>query len=275
MTIIADHCSRADLVMSTSRTPRRRPRRGDGIYGFEDHLRRSIQLGRCLPLLPRHEVYLWLPEGGGQRFAALFRTTWQRLPLGVRRCVLKHWKRIPLVPGAVLRPEMVHPVSPRIDLSLIDPALEEWEDDPSNFAQVGNLGHRLWFRSSDVAMMPDNVVQDLIAHQLAHVVQCANGMRCIHETESGIRTYAYPGDKGFDEAIKAMYGLDQSESESQPYVLPDDVGFGPEWMKMMADELVVGWGFEVDSIDEWALQVGRVDQSDLPTMSAKYEKYGR
>src|SRR3954451_999927 len=58
----------------------------------EEQIRRGRSLGLLLPVLPRHRVFLFAPADGGRRFADLFRRTWRRLPLGVRRRILRHWR---------------------------------------------------------------------------------------------------------------------------------------------------------------------------------------
>jgi hypothetical protein len=46
-----------------------------------------------LPILPESGVYLTsLGQYDERRFAGLFRCAWQRIPLGARQLMLKHWQ---------------------------------------------------------------------------------------------------------------------------------------------------------------------------------------
>ena len=47
---------------------------------------------RMIPLLPRHKINLFCVDGDGDRFAALFRQTWRKLPLSAPRALLRHWR---------------------------------------------------------------------------------------------------------------------------------------------------------------------------------------
>lgn len=111
------------------------------------------------PLLPRHGVNLFAPNGGGERFARLFRETWRRLPLFVRRRLLKHW-RCGLFPG--------HDFSPFVVLA------SDWPGRVRDaMGAAGDRGHRLCFWTEGVADFPDELVMDLVAHELAHAYQWA------------------------------------------------------------------------------------------------------
>src|SRR4051794_13519671 len=68
-------------------------------------LRKGIAKGYWFSLLPRHGVFLFAPNRGGERFARLFRETWGRLPLYARRRILKHWRSDP-VPLPLFKPEI-------------------------------------------------------------------------------------------------------------------------------------------------------------------------
>src|SRR5262249_46543884 len=78
-------------------------------------------------------------------------------------------------------------------------------------------GYVLRFKAPLVDQMPATVVQDLIAHELAHVFQYAHG-----------------------------YTERFGEAEPPEGNVEED-----------ADELMESWGFDVDSPDEWAVQTGR------------------
>jgi hypothetical protein len=149
-------------------------KRLDQIDGYRDMVRTSIREGKCFPLLPRHEVLLRVPGGDGRHFVAAFRRAWGRVPLWARRRRLRHWKGVKFIPSAHLG-HVDHPQpSPYFDLSY-----DSLGGSPTAYAQVKCPGHHLHFTAPAVAAMPDEVLQDLIAHALAHVLQDAAGIRCI------------------------------------------------------------------------------------------------
>ena len=51
---------------------------------------------QIIPLLPRHGVSLFVDDGNGERFARLFTDTWKRIPMAVRRSILRHWRESPI-----------------------------------------------------------------------------------------------------------------------------------------------------------------------------------
>jgi hypothetical protein len=58
-------------------------------------VRQNIRVGKgepWFPLLPRHDIYLFAPNCGGEQFSSLFGETWKRLPLFARRRILRHWR---------------------------------------------------------------------------------------------------------------------------------------------------------------------------------------
>lgn len=95
-----------------------------------------------------------------QKFARLFRETWIRIPLWARRPMFKHWRRD------------FHGVrvigAPAIYVS------DWWPDrEPGQLGVCGQRGHRLNFWAKAVLEYPDENVRELIAHELAHVLQHA------------------------------------------------------------------------------------------------------
>jgi hypothetical protein len=172
-------------------------------------------------LLPRHKVELCAFQGDGQRFADLFVQTWKRLPLWARRRILGFWRDALLFDKA----SSVARNSPIIELA------DDWSGRPERgFAMVDYLGHRMRFRPIDVDVMPADVVQDLIAHELAHVLQDVYGIKCISVDDEGIMTYI--------DANGDYFGcLREIEAD--------------------ADGAMDGWGFDHESIDRWSLAIGR------------------
>jgi hypothetical protein len=72
-------------------------------------------------------------------------------------------------------------------------------------------GHRLFFHAPSMDALPDNIVQSIIAHELAHVCQSANGDDRVPVEELGV--------------------IDPLEID--------------------ADEIIDDWGFDADSVDIW------------------------
>ena len=133
------------------------------------NLKRGIKDGHVVRLLPRHDVFLTAygsSRAHAPRFADLFRQTWARLPLYARRRILQHWRA-----GA-------HPfiaVSPDIELTDFWSERKTGRGLRGDKACVFRRGHKLRFCTKIVCAYPDNLVCDLIAHELAHVHQWARG----------------------------------------------------------------------------------------------------
>jgi hypothetical protein len=177
----------------------------DQIDGLREWARMQIRSGFLVPILRRHDLYVSVDEGDGRRFAALFRQTWKRLPLGIRRLLLAHWRSH-------------HLWSPEVGLTR-SPFIPR-----RAHGCVNRLGHRLLFRARSIARMPDDVAQDLIAHELAHVCQSARGIRCAREYRDG----------------RADYVDGRGEFWGGNLEIEQDV----DWE-------IWCWGFDLDSIDEW------------------------
>jgi hypothetical protein len=201
-----------------------------------DMIKAQVKSGHIVPIQPRNRVYLTVFGGGdGPRFARLFRETWVRLPLSVRRKLLAHWRK-----GGTLG----FIVSPDVELS-------DYPFGPGRtFGMVDHYGHRLRFRAKFVDPMPDNVVQDLIAHELAHVLQSAQGIRCVRKWTDG----------------------------RAKYVDSDGMDFGGNFeIELSADEAMSRWGFNPESLDDWAREAGitKVVKGDLRTVLRRFDRLGR
>lgn len=199
---------------------------------YEAAVKRSLEFR--VALLPRHRVYVWPFDGDGPRFAGLFRETWRRLPLWARRRVLSHWRTpCPLLffPG------------PLIEL------LPDWSRrERRTLAEVSYDGYKLRFRSVTFDAMPDGVACDLIAHELAHVLQEARGIR-VGRVTRGVPTYVRADGSEF----------------GGPYEIEED-----------ADLTMSHWGFDHDSIDEWARATGRskVRKVSLEAALMRVQRHG-
>jgi hypothetical protein len=150
---------------------------------------------RLLPIVRSSDLRL-LPRGygGDARFAGIFHRAWRRIPLWARRRMTAHWRKPSwprLLAGVPVRP--VTPGAPRA--SLVSPRVEllyEWTGGRLNaliepgadlatcrgggrheYAFCACEGHVLRFCAPHVDRMPDEVAMDLVAHELAHVVQYA------------------------------------------------------------------------------------------------------
>jgi hypothetical protein len=77
--------------------------------------------------------------------------------------------------------------------------------------------------------MPDDAARNLVAHQFAHGVQGAQGIRCEREYSDG-------------QAV---------------YVLKDGSFFGGNCdIELDADLMMDYWGLDSESVDRWALAAG-------------------
>lgn len=135
---------------------------------------RKLKVPGYYRLLPRHRIYLFAPEPStkeeAERFARLFVETWKRIPLRVRREMLWYWKEPERRAGIRMRPQ--------IEL------LPDWSGHElrrgrrglnGTKASTSMVGYELRFWTKIVAVYPDELVRALIAHELAHVCQAAEG----------------------------------------------------------------------------------------------------
>jgi hypothetical protein len=194
---------------------------------FHHILQPALRTGYAHPILKRQRVHLWACQGNGPRFASLFRDTWKRLPLWARRRILGHWRS-----GSDGRGNRFSLWGPTIELldgwSCRDEGSGEPDSLRGDIACVGCAGHVLRFFAPIVDRMPDSVVCDLIAHELAHVIQYAFGARIETDKETCDRVFIFPnGD----------------------VCRPGD-------LEIDADDMLVAWGLEVKSIDRWTLEQG-------------------
>ena len=103
-------------------------------------------------------------DGLGRRFSRLFAAAWRRIPLGARRGLLAHWRtNDPNVTRVA--------TSPLIELTSLPIRREVGRRRRDDFflAKVSAAGHRMRFWSIAVGLMPDGMVEVLVAHELAHI----------------------------------------------------------------------------------------------------------
>jgi hypothetical protein len=172
-------------------------------------------------LLKRHKVSMYIYPGFegalSERFARLLHGTWKRIPLWARRRILKFWR------------ESAWDANHTRFWLLGDFRINIATGKHAAFGAVGHAGHMIRFHAPSIAEMPDDVVVDLIAHEMAHVTQCAVGF--VAESCGG-----------------DMVSLEESTYGER------------EWD---ADMLMEDWGFDVNSIDRWSAEVGRVKQVEM------------
>jgi hypothetical protein len=166
---------------------------------LRDAFKAALKEGRFLRLLPGHDVFLRVVVGDGHRFARVFRKTWKRLPLRVRRFLLSYWAE----PGPERALE-----SPRIELNLHSFCSE------MRYSSV-QCGHRLQFNAKIVGEMPDDVLQVAIALTLVWALQLSaprgvrvgpNGHECsIFGDEDVLTEHMRQED---DDAIVTEWGFD-------------------------------------------------------------------
>ena len=173
-----------------------------------------------IPIVPRSGVYLTaFGHGDDKCFAGLFRNTWKRIPLWARRLMLKHWRDYSDYKPLVCRSDMskytpsqlsgsvslrsLPYISPRIEL------VHGWkEKDICNYgsivgiypgdrrkhcgplAVVAGFGYLLRFHSDRFDEMPENVVQDVIDHELVHIIQTTYPPGYFGDTHGAIEQHA-------------------------------------------------------------------------------------
>jgi hypothetical protein len=165
------------------------------------------------PIVPTSR--LWLPRlgvGNDERFANIFRDTWRQIDIRARRLMVAHWR------NGQPRYAIQGLWSPTIRLCR-SWQFNEWSwRGPRDLGACGSGGHSLYFYAPVVDAMPTKHVGELIAHELAHVIQYATG--------------DLPRPGGTDRTIPRS--CDPIEN--------------------IADEYMEWWGFDPSAIDEWCAE---------------------
>lgn len=166
--------------------------------------RRILKSYHFIPIVPQSGLFLYAAAGDASRFADVFRRTWHTVPLAVRRRLLKHWR----TPSDAERPVF----SPNIQL------LSDWpERGRFGFAACALDGHELRFWGPLADLMPDEVVQSAIAHELGHA---------------------------YRQALAAV-------TERSGDVAPGGSSWATDAEETSVEKLVETWGFDVDARNRW------------------------
>ncbi len=121
-----------------------------------------LETGGYYPLLPRHYVFLFAPNKGGELFAKRFVEVWKRIPLRDRRTILRHWKQ-----------RKADPVTGTSIIAVM--LVPAWgTKEPGTVAQCRECGHKLFFKQDHFALSPEMICY-YIAHELAHATWTARG----------------------------------------------------------------------------------------------------
>ena len=166
-----------------------------------------------IPILPRHGVFLFRVAGDGQRFAALFRQAWRKLPLWTRRRLLKHWRH------ARCHQYGSEPLTSPWPLIELVERKSDFDRGNSEDA-CAQYNHRMCsfaFLAQAMDRFSDASVECAVAHELAHAVLCI----------TDAASHLDPVNVRYD-----AWGFSQSEWD--------------------ADELAEAWGFDVQARDEAA-----------------------
>ena len=186
---------------------------------------RDMRKGPCyVPILPRHGIKLFCWSGvkheEGQRLARLFRQAWRKLPLGIRRKLLKRWREQVReyndnfkAQSGVLRAQ-----SPIVQLGPSETKRKAvaWFEHPS----YKSAPDKISFRASVVSRLTDDSVKYAIAHELAHVLQQIDDPEYYNTRDCRKNVY-----------------------------------FGTSAIELDADDLVQCWGFDAEF--KWKSRHGR------------------
>lgn len=192
-------------------------------------------------LLPDHPLYLNATgdKPDPKRFLQLFRATWQKIGLSWRRAFLNAWRASPLYSGTLLRGYVPStttstaydtdaPELPFTAVSITDIPFEPLADQPDG--RYCPLTRHLRFFTPWLYARPPKYAQCVIAHELAHLAQCAN-------------------EKDAEKYIAEL----QHAREN-----PEQCFEGDTWVELEADDMVQAyWGFPKSEANQW-----RADHED-------------
>ena len=115
----------------------------------------------CTLLLPRHAVYFFAPLDLRPRFKDVFSLTWRRLPLDVRRRLLRKWRERRR--GEPSLPEYLVP-----KFLVGSATLMTRDKDKNTAARYTDAFTEFLFVDFFVERLSDEALAALIAHELAH-----------------------------------------------------------------------------------------------------------
>ena len=160
-------------------------------------------------------LYLAEPaDGDSERFVALFGKAWARIPEDAKEQLLGYWRQSDLQDYTFPRVEYVN----------------SWKDRRRGTAgECRYGGNWLVFSASYLDRMPENIVETVVAHELAHVLQHATGLIKPH----------------FDLPWLTPPGLLARMSRDSLRAIR------VQYDELHADATVSGWGFEMRQAREW------------------------
>ncbi len=177
-------------------------------------------------LLPRHRVGLWAAYNRDDvpKFVAAWRAVWRRIPLGDRRTILRYWRTAEGDDFDQLRAIGTCP-----QISILRGRIGYVDA----FATVGRYGSKINFKPEAVRDMATEVLETLIAHELAHIA-----------------FLAWP---------------DPDAIQGEAYFYDPDAYCTVE---AQTSYLMGAWGFDDDAIDEWFAQ----NRDRLPWLSERHDE---
>jgi hypothetical protein len=139
-------------------------------------------------------------EVNRERFTRLFQKVWSNIPRGDKLRMLRYWRSCPSIPPMPGTNAEVKRGLPAHGLILTsEPSPDIAERDTPGIAICIRCGHRVEFWEPYIEALPDEHAECLIAHELAHVLQWADG----YEFGEDLQT-----ELDADECIECFWGYD-------------------------------------------------------------------
>jgi len=158
---------------------------------------------RDIPILSRHGVYLFCVHGDGRRFARLFRQAWSKLPLSVRRKLLKYWR----VRFRELYGDVLH-LCPWPPIELVPDKSDFYRGNSTDaLAQYSHWRCGFSFHSAWMDALPDHAVECVVAHELAHAV-CYIDNPDRHRAGAPYNNRGYSRSEHEADALAKSWGFD-------------------------------------------------------------------
>ena len=180
-------------------------------------------------------------DGDPEHFACVFRDTWKRVPLYARRAMVAYWRK----------GQGKASWNPSIRLANGWPG---WKR--RGYGDCSREGHQLRFFAPTAEIMPNPVLSIVIAHELAHVYQLAEG------TEGG--NWEEEDQLDIDDPLTEDVALKflATHTKTPPEQVKADLqAKGVDAVKYVSrlfsyseaevDETLLNWGFDVDALTQW------------------------